>query len=235
MLRHLKLSSALIISLFSAATLVQANEQLLDGVRPFLCDGEAMVFIEKEDGWTIPTYSTGDVKRTGSGWRIEDITDGSVMYLREDSDNSWVVDRVSEEGHIKFDCIDFTETVSQVVTIIKPRLSDTIVETQQALSQATKDLGVVEQNRLQLLADQRVEMNRARAKHNAAIARAEAEHNAAMSRSEADHNAKMSRVKEVQREEMNRATEKYDAARCCQTKSNRYQSTTITQIYEAQI
>ena len=198
--------------MFSAATLVQANEQLLDGVRPFLCDGEAVVVIEKEDGWTIPTYSTVDVKRTGSGWRIEDITDGSVMYLREDSDNSWVVDRVSEEGHIQFNCIDFTETVSQVVTIIKPRLSDTIVETQQALSQATKDLGVVEQNRLQLLADQRVEMNRARAKHNAAIARAEAEHNAAMSRSEADHNAKMSRVKEVQREEMNRAKEKYDAA-----------------------
>lgn len=186
MFNSLKALTFAITALGFSGTIALAGEALLDGVRPFICDGNAIVLIEDEDGWKIPNDSKAKVKRTNNGWRLEDTTNGSVMYLREDSDNSWVVDRVSEEGHIKFNCIDFTKTVSQVVTIIKPRLSDTIVETQQALSQATKDLGVVEQNRLQLLADQRVEMNRARAKHNAA-----------MSRAMEDHTAEMFRVKQA--------------------------------------
>ncbi|MDB2455468.1 hypothetical protein N9W76_04910 [Planktomarina temperata] len=223
MVNSLKALTFAITALGFSGTIALAGEALLDGVRPFICDGDAIVFIEDEDGWTIPTYSTGEVKQTDNGWRIEDTIEGTVMYLREDRDDSWVVDRVSEKGHVKFDCIDVTDSVSQVVTIIKPRLSDTIVETQQALSQATKDLGVVEQNRLQLLADQMVEMNRATGKHNAAMSRAEAEHNAEMSRAEAEHNAEMSRaeaeynaemsrVKAGQRVEMSRANADHNAA-----------------------
>ena len=207
MFNSLKALTFAITALGFSGTIALAGEALLDGVRPFICDGNAIVLIEDEDGWKIPNDSKAKVKRTNNGWRLEDTTNGSVMYLREDSDNSWVVDGVSEKGHIKFDCIDVNDSVSQVVTIIKPRLSDAIVETQQALSQATADLDGAEQNRLQLLADQRLEMNRAVVKHNAD-----------MSRAASNHNAEMSRVKQAleqllaeQRVEMNRATAQHNA------------------------
>ena len=50
MLKSLKLPSALVISLFCLATRVQADEPLLDGVRPFICDGEAAVLLQTDNG-----------------------------------------------------------------------------------------------------------------------------------------------------------------------------------------
>ena len=117
-----------------------ADEALMNGVRPFICDGDAIVLFEDDDGWKIPTYSAAKVKRTDNGWRLEDTNDGSVMYLREESDYSWVVDRVSEEGHTKLDCVDLADSVSQAVTIIKPRLYEGIVDTQRRLAEKSAEL-----------------------------------------------------------------------------------------------
>lgn len=128
MFKTLKLSSALIMSMFCSATLVQADEQLLDGVRPFICDGEAIVFLEADNGWMISTSPTAEVKSTGNGWRFEDTLSGGVWYLREESRNSWVVDGVSEDGHFTADCIDLADSVSQVVTIIKPNLDENLID-----------------------------------------------------------------------------------------------------------
>ena len=136
MLRCLKLPSALIMSMYCSATLVQADEQLLDGVRPFICDGEAIVFLETDNGWEISTDPTAEVKSTDNGWRFEDIFSGGVWYLREESRNSWVIDGVSENGHFHADCIDLADSVSQVVTIIKPRLDQAILGTEQELGEA---------------------------------------------------------------------------------------------------
>lgn len=160
MFHKLKVYTLAFMALGLASHDAVADEALMDGVRPFICDGDAIVFMETDDGWTIPTYSTAKVKQTSNGWRLEDTLNGSVMYLRKESNNSWVTDRVSEKGHIKFDCIDVSDSVSQVVTIIKPRLSDAIVETQQNLIRATTNLGIAEQSRAQLMADHRLEMTR---------------------------------------------------------------------------
>ena len=62
-----------------------ADEALMDGVRPFICDGEAIVFQETNNGWVISTDPTAEVKSTGNGWRYEDALNGGVWYLREES------------------------------------------------------------------------------------------------------------------------------------------------------
>ena len=125
--RRLKLLSALIMSVYCSATLVQADEQLLDGVRPFICDGEAIVFLEIDKGWMLSTDPTAEVKSTNNGWRYEDTFSGGVWYLRKESRNSWVIDGISEDGHFSADCIDLADSVSQVVTIIKPRLDENLI------------------------------------------------------------------------------------------------------------
>lgn len=136
MFQKLKVCTAAFLTFGLASHGAAADEALMNGVRPFICDGDAFVFIQEEDGWKFPTYSALKVKRTESGWRIEDTIDGIVTYLREKNDNSWVADRVSEDGHTKFDCIDVTDSVSQVVTIIKPKLDAGIISTQNNLWEA---------------------------------------------------------------------------------------------------
>lgn len=165
MLHKLKACALALIAFGFTPHRVAADEALMSGVRPFICDGEAFVLFEDDDGWKIPTYSTAKVKRTDNGWRLEDTYDGRVMYLREESDYSWVADRVSEEGHTKLDCVDLADSVSQVVTIIKPRLDEGIVETQQDLTEATTNLGIAEKKNLQLIADHRAEISRVTTDH----------------------------------------------------------------------
>ena len=127
MLRCLKLPSALIMSMYCSATLVQADEALMDGVRPFMCDGEAIVLLQTDNGWEISTDPTAEVKSTDNGWRYEDTLSGSVWYLREAKRRSWVIDGISEDGHFSADCIDLADSVSQVVMIIKPRLDENLI------------------------------------------------------------------------------------------------------------
>ena len=127
-------SLALALSTNLLATEATADEALMDGVRPFICDGEAVVFLEKNNGWVISTDPTAEVKPLDNGWRYEDTLSGDVWYLREESRNSWVIEGLSEDGHFKLDCIDVADSVSQVVTIIKPRLDENISATQDLLT-----------------------------------------------------------------------------------------------------
>ena len=131
-------SLALALSANLLATQATADEALMDGVRPFICNGETFVFLENSSGWVVSTYPTAEIKPTDNGWRYEDTVSGDVGYLREESRNSWVIEELSEDGHRKADCIDVADSVSQVVTIIKPRLNDSIVETQQLLEDANQ-------------------------------------------------------------------------------------------------
>lgn len=140
MLHRLKVFTIAIAALGFVASEAIADEALLDGVRPFMCDGEAIVFFETDNGWMISTSPTAEVKSTDNGWRFEDTLSGDVWYLREESRNSWVVDGVSEDGHFTADCIDLADSVSQVVTIIKPRLDEGILDIEEALTSVRRQL-----------------------------------------------------------------------------------------------
>ena len=140
MLKSLRIPSALIISFFWSATLLQADEQLLDGVRPFMCDGEAFVLLETDRGWAISTDPAAEVTSTDNGWRYEDPVSGGVWYLKQVKRNAWKIEVLSEEGYLQADCIDMLNIVDQVTTIIKPRLSENIIQTQLALNTTASDL-----------------------------------------------------------------------------------------------
>lgn len=140
MLHRLKVFTIAIAALGFVASEAIADEALLDGVRPFMCDGEAIVFFETDNGWMISTDPTAEVKSTDNGWRYEDTLSDSVWYLREAKRRSWVIDGISEDGHFSADCIDLADSVSQVVTIIKPRLDEGILNTQRALGEAKSQL-----------------------------------------------------------------------------------------------
>ena len=120
----------------------KADVDLTDGIRAFICNDEAVVLLETDNGWVIPTDTTAEVKPTDNGWRYEDVLNGDVWYLREESRNSWVIDGLSEDGHFTVDCIDLADSVSQVVTIIKPRLDEGILDTQVQLAETKDELQV---------------------------------------------------------------------------------------------
>ena len=117
-----------------------ADEALMDGVRPFICDGESIVFLESNDGWVISTIPTAEVKRSNNGWRVEDILNGDVWYLREEGPSSWVIDGLSEDGHFSRDCIDVFNSISQVFPSIKPRLDEGILDIETQLAATTEEL-----------------------------------------------------------------------------------------------
>ena len=144
MLHRLKLFAIAISALGFSLTAALADEALMDGIRPFICDGEAIVFLDTDKGWVISANPTAEVKSTDNGWRFEDIFSGDVWYLREVSRNSWVIDGVSENGHFQADCIDLADSVSQVVTTIKPRLNDGILNIERQLATALQQLKVTE-------------------------------------------------------------------------------------------
>lgn len=167
MFHKFKVCTFALIAFGFASYEVTAGEELMDGVRPFICDGGAIVFLETNNGWVITADPTAEVKRTVNGWRYEDPLNGDVWYLREEGRSSWVIDGLSEDGSFKFDCTDVADNVSQVVSVIKPRLNDAIAgtqealaRTQEALARANANLGIAEQNRVRLLADHEAELSR---------------------------------------------------------------------------
>ena len=144
-------SLALALSTSLLATEATADEALMEGVRPFICDGEAVVFLESNNGWVISTNPAAEVKPIDNGWRYEDTLSGYVWYLREESRNSWVIEGLSEDGYVKADCIDVADRVSQVVTIIKPRLDAAIASIQNDLVETKEALASSEQENVQLI------------------------------------------------------------------------------------
>ena len=115
----------------------KADVDLTDGIRAFICDGESVVLFETDAGWVITIDPTAELVRTKNGWRHEDRSSGQVWYLREEERNSWIVEMLSEDGYLKFDCVDIAQSVSEVVTLIKPRLDENIAQTENSLA----DLG----------------------------------------------------------------------------------------------
>lgn len=122
------------------ATQSIASEALLEGVRPFICDGSAVVLLETETGWVNPSDPSTELTRIKTGWRMEDPLSGQVAFLTEDKRNSWSIEVLSEEGYAKVDCMDIADSVSDVVTIIKPKLDQNISQTQEDLNSVTEHL-----------------------------------------------------------------------------------------------
>ena len=117
-----------------------ASEALLEGVRPFICNGSAVVLLETETGWVNPSDPSAELTRIKTGWRMEDPLSGQVAYLIEENRNSWSIEVLSEEGYSKVDCMDIADSVSDVVTIIKPKLDQNISQTQEDLNSVTEHL-----------------------------------------------------------------------------------------------
>ena len=117
-----------------------ASEALLEGVRPFICDGSAVVLLETETGWVNPSDPSTELTRIKTGWRMEDPLSGQVAYLTEENRNSWSIEVLSEEGYAKIDCMDIADSVSDVVTIIKPKLDQNISQTQEDLNSVKQQL-----------------------------------------------------------------------------------------------
>ena len=117
-----------------------ASEALLEGVRPFICNGSAVVLLKTETGWVNPSDPSTELTRIKTGWRMEDPLSGQVAYLTEENINSWSIEVLSEEGYAKIDCMDIADSVSDVVTIIKPKLDQNISQTQEDLNSVKEHL-----------------------------------------------------------------------------------------------
>ena len=117
-----------------------ASEALLEGVRPFICNGSAVVLLKTETGWVNPSDPSTELTRIKTGWRMEDPLSGQVAYLTEENRNSWSIEVLSEEGYAKIDCMDIADSVSDVVTIIKPKLDQNISQTQEDLNSVKQQL-----------------------------------------------------------------------------------------------
>jgi hypothetical protein len=131
--KRLKMFSLAVLMLGVTATQSIANEALLDGVRTFICDGEAVVLFETDAGWLMPTDPTAELVRTKNGWRHEDPSSGRVWYLREEGRNSWFVEMLSVDGYEQTDCIHLESSIREVVEIIKPKIMENIKEIQSEL------------------------------------------------------------------------------------------------------
>ena len=129
-----------IFTVGATTTQGMASEALLEGVRPFICNGSAVVLLETETGWVNPSDPSTELTRIKTGWRMEDPLSGQVAYLIEENRNSWSIEVLSEEGYAKIDCMDIADSVSDVVTIIKPKLDQNISQTQEDLNSVTEQL-----------------------------------------------------------------------------------------------
>lgn len=132
--RSLKALTLTMLMLGILSQAAKADVDLTDGIRAFICDGETVVLVETDAGWLMPADPTAELVRTKSGWRHEDRSSGRVWYLREEEQNSWIIEMLSENGYLKFDCVDVAQSVSEVVTIIKPRLDENITQTENRLA-----------------------------------------------------------------------------------------------------
>jgi len=129
-----------IFTIGATTTLGIASEALLEGVRPFICNGSAVVLLKTETGWVNPSDPSTELTRIKTGWRMEDPLSGQVAYLTEENRNSWSIEVLSEEGYAKIDCMDIADSVSDVVTIIKPKLDQNISQTQEDLNSVKEHL-----------------------------------------------------------------------------------------------
>ncbi len=134
MLKRFKVLLIVLMAFGVATTETKADEPLMDGVRSFICDGpegagdEPIVLLDTDTGWLIPKEPTLKVAKINDGWRISGQELGFLGYLKQPASGAWSFDLLSNRGYEKFDCIDISDSVSEVITVIKPLLNDSILE-----------------------------------------------------------------------------------------------------------
>lgn len=135
------LCTAICLTLGLTAQAGQADEALMDGIHPFICDGASIVVIETSTGWGWPDNPTFEVRKTKRGWRMEQEASGTVAFLQKDAkQGDWSINLLAEDDYQRTECLDLTESASSIVDTIKPRLNENIALTQNELARTQSEL-----------------------------------------------------------------------------------------------
>lgn len=135
------LCTAIIMVLGLTAQAGQADEALMEGIHPFICEGTSIVLIEDSTGWGWPDSPTFEVRKTKRGWRMEQETSGRVAFLQKDAkQGDWSINLLAEDEYQRIECLDLAESASSIVDTIKPRLNENIELTQRELAHVQGEL-----------------------------------------------------------------------------------------------
>lgn len=124
----------------------KADEQLMQGVKSFVCDGTPIVLLRSDADWVFTDQPELEVHKTRDGWRFGDQGLGFIMFLRESEDGTWIAEHLSEDGFEKLDCIDVTESTAKVVNAIKPKLDENIIDIQEQLVVSNQELATMRED-----------------------------------------------------------------------------------------
>ena len=149
--------ASVVIGSFTHA--VSAETNLIDGLRTFICDGENFILQETEGGWTSPTWQQADIRQTIRGWRIEDLDDGWVGFLQQDTSNDWKAQVLSEDGYEQFDCYDTTSNTAKIIEVIDPLLAINFRVSQEQLADTNAQLATARDSISRLTASSPAERN----------------------------------------------------------------------------
>lgn len=145
----------------------KADEQLMQGVKSFVCDGTPIVLLRSDADWVFTDQPELEVHKTRDGWRFGDQGLGFIMFLRESEDGTWIAEHLSEDGFEKLDCIDVTESTAKVVTAIKPKLDENIIDIQEQLVVANQELATMQEDYKRLEAEYREDYEDLQAEYDA--------------------------------------------------------------------
>lgn len=144
MLNLVRVFSIAAAALVGLANFAKAEDQLMAGVKSFICDDKPIVLLKSDADWVFTEEPELQVHETRDGWRMGDQGLGFIIYLRERG-GAWVAEHLSESGFEELECIDVTESTAKVITAIKPRLDENISEVQQQLATAKQELASAKQ------------------------------------------------------------------------------------------
>ena len=98
--------------------------------------------------------SRSAVIETRNGWQFDNQDLEFVAYLKEQESDDWVFEVLSSTGgYEKTDCTDVANSVTEVVTSIKPRLDAAIAGIQNDLAETMERLTLSEQKNVKLAQD----------------------------------------------------------------------------------
>lgn len=118
----------------------KADDQLMEGVKSFVCDREPIVLLGSDSDWVFTDEPEIEVHRTNNGWRLGDQGIGFIGFLQKRATDDWVLESLSEDGFVEIQCIDVTESTSKVVSAIRPRLNENIIDIQEQLAVVNQQL-----------------------------------------------------------------------------------------------
>ena len=123
-IRSIKRLVLVILTLGITTPALLAETALTDGIRAFICNGEAVVLKETGANWFLTDGNDSfKIQKKGNGWNWE--KNGSV-YLSEVGRREWLIEILSSDGYSKSDCTDITESVAEVIEVVKPKLNENI-------------------------------------------------------------------------------------------------------------